>query len=360
MAIRAEGIDVVLLSPLDPPQGMATSQSSRFTPLSDALWRRLPSGAYGMMAYSQPGKAYSYLTASIHGDADTKRMIDDAVAGFQRDTGLSVTHDVLPAMMGNVVVAVYPDADNPKKSADGLIVLDDTNSADPTGLAERVRALIERQTSRNGGTAWHFRLEKRHGAKIQTLDEASQQALRYSLGGNTQDILSTIGVSGGPANSRGNSEALGRDTAQTQRDIDVQSAVGNKTLTFAQIGHAVLIATSQHMLDRAIAAYSSGVDTLADDAGYTRMRHHVAEGTQNVFFLAIPSIMEASRPTLTKALASSHTGISPDDILRLVGTPGVGLVATQQYDGKTVKMTMFLPMGYDRVLHLVKAVQNIK
>lgn len=489
MAIHAQGLDVVLLSPLDPPQGMNSGEAGRFTPLSDALWRKLPSGAYGALAFSQPGKVYNYLTASTNGNADSRRLLNEAVANFQRDTGLSITRDVLPAALGNVALAVYPDADNPQKSVDGLIVLDDTNNADPTGLAERVRALIERESDHSGGRTWRFISEERNGTTIWTLDSDSQQALQRSLGDNVQDLRRTLGLAGdtengvsaGAQNSinnvgniisiingvnnvvnthngnatvnvngsavdihvhidnhgqagtnnfairqgndslhinrdglnihshegdavivdqdgvhiqshDGDSMVVGRNgidihtgdstshssnagsrednpensegtaggTIEAPHNSGVQQAVGNKTITFAQIGHAVLVATSPRMLERALAAYAGGANTLADDAGYTRMRHHIPEGTQNVAFLAIPSLVAAARPALSHALADSHTGINADDILHLFGSPGDGLVATQQYDGKTLKMTLFLPMDYEKMLHMVRAVQNIR
>ena len=88
----------------------------------------------------------------------------------------------------------------------------------------------------------------------------------------------------------------------------VPQAMSNKTITWAQIGHAVVIATSPHMLDRAIAAYTSGSNSLAEDAGYAQMRQRVPAGAQCATMLNLPSILEALRPMITSAMSGNSPG----------------------------------------------------
>ena len=105
-----------------------------------------------------------------------------------------MAHDILPGTNGNVALAVYPDADDPQKGVDGVIVLDDANNADPAALADRVRAYVERQSAHsNNGQAWHFTSETRNGATVWSLDTAARQAFQHSLAGGMMDTRRSAG-----------------------------------------------------------------------------------------------------------------------------------------------------------------------
>ena len=546
MAVHEQGIDTVVQIPIEPVQGAAGSETAHIAPLDSNLWRKLPGGAYGVMALSQPGKYYNYMTAAANDDRVVRRSVQEGVSQFEHETGLSVAHDILPGTNGDAALAVYPDADDAQKGLDGVIVLDDANSADPASLADHVRAYIERASARNqGGQAWHFTSENRNGATIWSLDTTSRQAFQRSLEGGMMDTRRNAGfappppmpaaptppvpptppapptadtsaANGDPGQNNGNSENRspdnngsnptdnstgsnptgnngGSDSGQNNanpsgnrndpgngsgsesntnegnsngrdansgsvsttnhspggqgssvdlhihadgegrvfddsfalhhdgdsvhinhngvnihshdgdavdinrngvnihshdgsslvvghggidlhatdaanpvgipansepRDLGVQQAVSNKTITWAQIGHAVVIATSPHMLDRAIAAYTSGSNSLADDSGFASMRQRVPAGAQNALMLNLPSILETLRPLITQAMSGNSMGLNADDVLHLAGGTGNGLVSTQQYDGKTLKMTLFLPLDYEKAIHLAGAMQS--
>ncbi len=502
MAIRDGGIDAVAEVPLDPPAGAEGDSLSHIAPLDPNIWRKLPNGAYGLIALAQPGKYYSYVTAMTNGDADARRQMAEGVASFERETGLSVTRDILTGLNGNAVMAVYPDADNPRSSVDGLIVLDDANGADPAALSDRVRGYVERASGQSGGHPLHFTSENRNGVIVWTLDQTAQQELQHSLAGGVSEAQRTSGMSpdtGAGANSStpgdltnsgsgnigrgnvgngdnggnsrgdvsGNSNGSGNgsgntgnnsgnggshsgngngngnqihvdahihgdnggrvfddsfalhhgdtdvhidnngvdvhsggnhlsagnngldvhvedgaahgpaNTGHSPTDLlppgdprlgnymappainpDVQRAIGNKTITWAQVGHAVILATSPHMLDRALAAYTNGSNTLADDAGFAATRQRIPQGAQCVNMLNLPSIMEALRPLIARALRGNSMGLTANDITGLAGGLGNSAVATQQYDGKTMRATYFLPLDYERAIHLAGALQR--
>ena len=150
VAIHDQGLDIAMLAPLDPPSGLASGEARSFAPLSETFWHKIPAGAYGVLAYSQPGKWYNYSRAMMDTNAESRRTMEESIASFQHETGLSVTQDILPAAQGDVALAVYPDTLHPQKSVDGLLVLDDANGANPGALVSRLRALIERQSTRQG------------------------------------------------------------------------------------------------------------------------------------------------------------------------------------------------------------------
>lgn len=528
MAVRDGGIDAVAEIPIDPPAGAEGDSLSHIAPLDPNIWRKLPSGAYGLIAIAQPGKYYSFVTAMTNSDADARRQMAEGVASFERETGLSVTRDILTGLNGNAVMAVYPDADNPRSSVDGLIVLDDANGADPAALSDRVRGYAERASGQSGGHPLHFTSENRNGVIIWTLDQTAQQDLQHSLAGGVSEAQRTSGmsgdtgaganssapddtnigngnigrgnvgngnigngnigdgnvgdgnignndggngnndggdvsgshdnsnngtgnagdVSGNSGNGNGNTGSnsgngngnqihvdahihgdnggrvfddsfalhhgdtdahvdnngvdvhsggnhlsagnngldvhvenntghapantghsptdllppgdprLGNFTAPPAVNPDVQRAIGNKTITWAQVGHAVILATSPHMLNRALAAYTNGSNTLADDAGFAATRQRIPQGAQCVNMLNLPSILEALRPLIARALRGNQMGLTAADITGLAGGLGNSAVATQQYDGKTMRATYFLPLDYERAIHLAGALQR--
>ena len=67
IAIHDQGIDTVVQVPIEPPQGATGNEVSPIAPLNSDLWRSLPGGAYSVMALSQPGKYYAYVTAAATG-----------------------------------------------------------------------------------------------------------------------------------------------------------------------------------------------------------------------------------------------------------------------------------------------------
>ena len=492
-AVHDRGIDGVMLSPAESPANADGQAISHIAPFDAEMFRKMPSGAYGIIAMSQPGKYYHYATAVAASVPDFQHTMDEGVKSFEQETGMSVTRDVLPGVNGNLALAVYPDANNSRKSVDGLLVMDDANGADPAKLADLVRAYAERASAQHGGQAWHYTSENRNGVLIWTLNPEAQRQIQ-SLGGDSPEsreqgtgnreqgnpfsmpstssgsgsnpyggmgggngsngadrrgdnggLLQSGGssrqsndtdvhihashngrvyddtfdlhhgddrvhadhngvdVQSGPGNTvRVNRGGLSvhsddgssvdinpngidihaHDDGTTPGEIaqnntgpssfgqtgpgqsapgvpapphasDMQEAMRNKTVAYAQIGHVLLIASSRRMLDRAIAAYQSGSDTLANDPGYAQMRQQMIPGTQNALLLNLPSILEAVRPYVTDAMGGNSGGMNVEDILHLAGAPGNSLVVTQQYDGKTFKTTFFLPLDYEKVIHLI-------
>ena len=530
-AIHDKGIDSVMLMPAEPPTGADGQAISHIAPFDTNLFSKMPSGAYGILALSQPGQYYHYANALASVDSHFRQVLDDGVHRFERETGLNVTRDVLPGANGNVALAIYPDADNPGQNVDGLLVMDDANGADPAALADRVRSYVERESGRHGSAAWRYTSENRNGVLVWTLNPEAQAAIQHSLGNGVSQARDQAGIAPSPANvmpevqaplpetpstqnpvpdnnaggnfngtptsngdstngngqnsgqnNAGDNNANGADrrgdnsgllnggsssrqsndvdvhihagsdgriyddtfdlhhgedrvhadhngldvhtgqgdslrinrnglsmrshegdhveinphgvdihahdngsapsgsgstgspngtlpngstptgavrsiprgnvTPPAQPDAGIQQAMRNKTVAYAQIGHVLLVASSLHTLDKAILAYQNGSGTMATDPAYALMRRQMTGGAQNAILINLPAILEAARPALTQALGSNNTGYSADDILHLAGEAGNGLVLTQQYDGNTFKATCFVPVDYEKVIHL--------
>jgi hypothetical protein len=133
---------------------------------------------------------------------------------------------------------------------------------------------------------------------------------------------------------------------------EVEKLVKNKAIVFAEVGHTVLLASSQKMLDKALAAYTSGAGSLADDPAFAQMRGMLPPGTQNLLLVNLPGIMEALRPALARSMGRS-SGTTPDDIVTLFGATNTGLVGSQKCDGKAMTGTLFVPLDYERLIHVL-------
>ena len=78
-AIHDKGIDSVMLMPAEPPAGADGQAISHIAPFDTNLFSKMPGGAYGILALSQPGMYYHYANALAGVDSSFS-----AVAGRER------------------------------------------------------------------------------------------------------------------------------------------------------------------------------------------------------------------------------------------------------------------------------------
>jgi hypothetical protein len=336
-AIRPAGIEMSIQAPYQTPAGVAPIQVA---PLDPHLLSRVPSGAYGLIALSQPDQYWNYfINNSSHvapllgGNADTTtRQVNEGIANFERETGISVSQDVLPAFHGNALLAVYQPEPG-QTIPDGLILLDDANNANPAALADKVRAYVERASARQGQNPVRLFSQSVNGATVWSLDADTERQLH-----NTTTAPFNGGAPGDPG-------------------TQISNSMAHKTLVYAQVGHALLIASTRSLLDRAIAAYTHGSGSLAADPVYAAMAQQIPSGSQSLLLVDLPTIMEAIRPTLTNSMSGNQSGVTPDDILHLFGQH-TGIIGAQQYDGRAIKGYYYMPLDYDRLIHIIGVAQR--
>jgi hypothetical protein len=409
LAIHAHGIDTVFEAPITAAPGSGGADIGRIAPIDPQLLKRLPSGAFGLMAISQPGHYWSGIQSSAEQTDATRHGFDEGVGQFERETGMSIVRDVVPAFEGDLALAVYRDATGNRDSADGLIVLDDAQGADPAALMAKVRDYVARASGRNGGTPAHFFSEQRGNATIWSLDPDTQERMRGAVanvnvpgaGGPRTVMPATVfstppasappapdvsrpsppegapsappsavfaapsaSAPGEPASAspapQAPGDVQGSDNVQrdggAQPNRSLQRAVAGKTLVWAEVGKAVLIASSRAMLDRALATFTTGAGSLSDDPTYAQMSRQAQPGAQALLMIDLPGIMEALRPPIARALGGRQE-LTANDLIDLFGH-GSGIVCSQRYDGKTVYSTFSMPLDYGTLIRLFGAAQN--
>jgi hypothetical protein len=144
---------------------------------------------------------------------------------------------------------------------------------------------------------------------------------------------------------------VGVNTGPVQQEMN---NLNNKELIYAQVGHAVLIASSRRMMDRALDTYLHGTGALADDPAYAQMIRQAPAGTQSLLLVDLPGIIQAFRPQLANTMGGSNSSTTADDITRLFGQ-NTGIVGAQQYDGRVIRGYLFLPLNYEQVIRMIAA-----
>ncbi len=325
--VRDQGIMFDYRWPYDSNAMPGLKHMAQIPPVDDSIYKRLPSGAYGVTLLSQPSRYWDFIRDAVSIDPGARQEFTKGMAEFEKETGISVDRDIMPGLNGSFWLAVYPD---PNTEVGVVAVFDDANGADPAALADKVRAYVAGDSVKKPAEIVRFLPLQRGNATYWHLDDASKKALNEGL----QGAASSVNPGGPPPEVQ-------------------QPKKPEATVVYAQVGKAVLIASSQDLLDKAVAAYGGGGLTLADDPAFQGMRSKVAPGSQTVFMVNLAMIMQRVGPALEKEMKGS--GVDPQDIVRLFGDVNTGLVASGKYDGAIQTGNFFLPLEYESAINLIGA-----
>ncbi|HET6387513.1 MAG TPA: DUF3352 domain-containing protein, partial [Armatimonadota bacterium] len=303
-------------------------------PLSPALLKELPSGAFGVMAISQPAGFWRYFVGAARQNPEMEKIAANAANEFRSETGLDLDHDILPEMRGGAAVAVYPGPAFRRTVGIGaasgsqlLVVFDSENGADPGSLAPRLMDAVIRlahgtlrftEVSRNGVTIWTA------GSESGFTAAASSMA---------------AGMLGGPASL---------------------AAGARPTLELAQAGRLLILASSPQIMDRALSVYHGAGQSLADDPAFQSMVRRWSPHAQDSLMVDLAAVMAAVKPLLAAIPTETHNALSADDIAGLFGRSGAGLVTSGGYDGHLGAGSFFLPLDYDRAIHVAAVLADQK
>nr|MBA3726982.1 DUF3352 domain-containing protein [Armatimonadota bacterium] len=115
VTLRKEGIQIDGFQPMQ-AQGEFGKIMSTMKPLGYSSLRRFPAGAIGIAGLSNPGgfvEIFEKVTSALPQDAPE---VQKGIAEMEKETGTSFEKDWMPALRGEVYVALYPpsgDAQEP-------------------------------------------------------------------------------------------------------------------------------------------------------------------------------------------------------------------------------------------------------
>ncbi len=340
--LRNQGLVFDYRAPVTPGRQPRIQQMAQAPAIDMAAYKQLPSGAYGVFALSDPASYWDYLASMVADDAKSRGQFDRGLHEFETQTGLSVSGDILPALRGRTLFAVYPNSDDATAHPEGLIVIDDSNGANPAALVEKVKTWLQRTTAKKGNAGARFIPAQQSSITVWHLDPDSRAVLGDTIGSILGGIMrDEEGPNGAP------------HTHEDQAKRPAAAKMSTPTPVYAQVGNSILVATSQAMLQRAIQVHQGLVPTLAEDPAFTAMRQMARPGTQGILMVNLAAIMGRVEPYLKDWMKDES--VIADDIVHVFGAPNTGLVASGNFDGQVERGSLFLPLDYDRLARLIKA-----
>ncbi len=309
--VEPEGLTFDYRGPLDDSKATAYRKVAEIEPFRIEALKNLPAGAYGFYAISQPGHYWPMVKESM----DSKSLdYQKGIGKFESETGLSIERDIVPALEGDLILAAYPKPGGTDFNMDIVLMVTGNATAHPAALIEKVRQLVERKSSENGGKPVRFVQQPLGNTTMWSLDDQSQGSMVKGMG------------------------------------ADTPPAMREKTICYAQVGESVVIASSKPMLARCIGA-STGESPLSTDPAILASAKTLIEGSQGTMVVNLHRVMESLRPMMEKNMKDAP--VKADDLMELFGSEHVAATASGKYDGKIFQGRFFLPLDYVRAIKMI-------
>jgi hypothetical protein len=325
LAIREGGIGMGVAGALNPTKEPAIAAVAKVAPIRDDLFRILPSGMYGAAVVSQPSEYAEAFESVAEKEEEMKGAVDEMQTSMRKELGVDYKADVLPAMRGNTMIAFYP-AEASVSGIDVLWVMDDRNEADPANALKRLIAGIEDQNAKEGGPSEFFVERTEDGVEYGRLTQEAEEGLREGL--------QPEGDEAGPFKSN----PLG----------------GNKTIAYAFVGKTAIAASSQELLDRAVASYRTHQASLVDDPDFASIRNDVVAGNQQVVMWSLSRVAKGIRNTLDEKKMKREDKEFWDSMLGMFSTLETPMTSTFRMtpDGRFAGGS-FLPVNYGATIDFI-------
>lgn len=321
IALREGGISFKSGVAYDAAKIPALDKLASIKPINSTLYTMLPSGAYMVSAGSDTSANLEFARDIISSFAEKAIDLRTIDRDIRKEIGMGINDGILPAFRGNSVLALYPSK-GVSTGADLLFVVDDQNGGDPAKLADAVRRALGTKYTSKARKGPLMAALKGDGSRWQLTPEVEQ------------DMIKGI-------------------TENPPEEFDIQPLVDGKTVTYAKVGNAVLVATSKALLDRALNAYTTHNDSLVGDPSMMPSINSAVPNAQGVM------VLDISRIAACVDSMMRYDKMDPDaqkmvkgivDMLKGLTTPLHGSSAI----GKDhIGASFFMPLDYDRLIDFI-------
>lgn len=332
MAIRDGGIGISCAGKMDVSKVAAYRDIAAIPPVRSDLFDVLPTGSYGMFAISDPSDYFKAAESALKDNKNVTKAIATGEDGIQKGTGLSANMDLIPALKGDTVAAVYPSENGQAAGADLLVVVDDSNSATPSDAVDRFRSFMDQQTAKEGkGPSMLVEQKTATGAREFRINDKMQQDMRDGIAKSMDTVTTSKGMMG-----------------------------GKKTIAYAIVGKAVLAATSQDLLDRAVATYESKTNGLTGDAKFSSSKKELLD-SQSFATFSLSRIAEGIKNSVGTSKMSDKDRKLFTSILGVFDSLNEPFYIKGKTtpDGQT-SGGVFIPLDYDKIVDLISEQVNKK
>ena len=328
-SLRSSGIQFDYRGPVDKKTYPALANLSEMAAIDPNLLKKLPPDALGLIAQGSLDKYANSLKSTAEVMTDASSFNRD-LTQFEKETGISMENDVLPAFRGDTVLAVYPDRTS-TATVDALMLIDTANGGNPAPLFEKFRAFIERKSAeeaaKHPGKAVKFVESKVGKTTIWKMDDASLAEFRKGLGTTTDTTGQSV----------------------------PNPYFTDKSISFAVSDGSVIVATSDAMMGKALITLG-GDRSLADDQAFMDMIARTTDQDQFIFMCALSRVLEHFREDLQETMKSSK--FTMDDVIALFGGPNTGMVGSYHIKKDAVQGSFFLPLDYDRLAKVIRGLRE--
>jgi hypothetical protein len=333
VAIRDGGIGISYAGTMDVKKQPGLVQLGQIPAIRSDLFKILPAGAYGATILSDPSAYFESTEGTLKQDKDLRKGIAEMEESLQKETGMDFRKDVLPALKGHFVAAAYPASTGTPAGADVLLVLDDSNGADPVNAVDRFRNWVQRQVEKEGNEQGPLWTEQQSGnARFFRISDKIEGDLRKSMG-----------------------EGMSPD------QINTEALVSKKTIAWAVVGRAVIASTNQDLLNRAVDSYQNGVGSLETDPKFGPVKQDLMDGSQQVLMFSLSRIAEGVKNTVrTTKMDKDAKGVF-ENVLEAFSTLDQPLTikGRTHVDGR-ISGGMFVPLDYDKLLDFAGSMKEKK
>jgi hypothetical protein len=323
IAVREDGLAIDISGKMDFDANPILKEVAENPPIRKDLFNVLPSGAYGVIStsgLSSYGKAFK----NAFQQAGAKDDLDESL---HKSLGIDFQQDVLPAFKGDAVVAAYPGDENSTSGLSFLIVVDDQNGADPSALASKLEAWADKQihADSNAPKDALFNGADKDGARIYKLSDPFQSQMTRSVDDGLKSAPVKPGIS-----------------------------VGRDTITWATVGHTVLISTSHDLLDRAIDTYQHGTNSLASDTTLVGGAAKAIGISQMLATFDVSRIAKGVEGTIVTDKMNPNDQTTYHQVLSLFDglKQPLQLLSSSRPDGSSTG-SFFIPIDYDKTIDLI-------
>jgi len=327
LAVRDEGLSASCTLPITNPDWRPYKLLAGLQPVRKDLLDRVPSGAYDVFAVSQPATLFEATEAALPSTPSTTPAFADMEKELSRETGIGLRDQLLPALKGNAIYASYPSG-NAVEGYDVLMIVDDANGANPEQIAEALTRYLERKLREDGkpGPERLFDETQRNGVETHLL---TPEMRREMIGEAAQSM-----------------------------DPTGRRLVENKTVGYAIVGKAVIAASSEQLLDRAVATYSGGGQSLAD-SGLLRETPGTAVESPNLLYRLDPvRVAEGIRNSIRPDAVPGNARQAYDSFFESFKKVSQPLALAIQCDQRGLRASIFVPLDYKSLADAVRKAEG--
>ncbi len=332
LSIRDGGLGMSMATKMDPSKNAGFQAMSQIAPVRTDLFQVLPSGSYGMMVLSNPSEYFNAMKSGWKDGKELDKTIAQMEDSVQKGIGLSIQKDLIPALKGDAVAAVYPSQDGAPAGVDLLMIVDDSNGANPADAVDRFQSFVEAQVAKEGNSPKLFVEQKMVGGREFKVNDKVETDMRKSIGN-------------------------GMSPDSVRKDI----LVGKKTVVFAMVGKAVIASTSQDLLDKAVASYTSKTNGLNGDPKLGASEKTMLDGSQSFAVFSLSRIAEGIKNTMVTSKMSADDKKLFDGVISAFESLNdpLYLKGKASPDGLSTG-GVFIPLDYDKLIDIIGGAVNKK